>query len=139
MILYLNPDWDESWGGSLELWEKSSQGKMSRCVKRYPPLLNHAIIFTTSANSLHGFPDPLTCPEGQSRKSLALYYYTAEAGSDLGLRATDYFSRPQDSRVKSALIWVDKKAVGLYSWAKARFGFSDDFASRVLGWWSGRK
>lgn len=139
LILYLNPDWDESWGGSLELWEKSAEGKMTRCVAKYPPLLNHAIIFTTSEKSLHGFPDPLTCPEGQSRKSLALYYYTSEANPGFASHSTEYFARPQDGWTKSAMIWLDKKAVDLYSRAKARFGFSDEVASRVLGWWSGRK
>lgn len=139
LILYLNPRWDESWGGSLELWEKSPEGKMTRCVTKYPPLLNHAIIFTTSENSLHGFPDPLTCPENQSRKSLALYYYTAENNSTFASHSTDYFARPQDSWAKSVIIWLDKKAVDLYSRAKVRFGFSDEFASRVLGWWSGKK
>ena len=139
LILYLNPDWDESWGGSLELWEKSAEGKMTRCVAKYPPLLNHAIIFTTSEKSLHGFPDPLTCPEGQSRKSLALYYYTSEANPGFASHSTEYFARPQDGWTKSAMIWLDKKTVDLYSRAKARFGFSDEVASRVLGWWSGRK
>jgi len=139
LILYLNPDWDEGWGGALELWEKSWEGKMTRCVAKYPPLLNYAIIFTTTEKSLHGFPDPLTCPENQSRKSLALYYYTAEASSKFVSHSTDYFARPQDGRGKSAMIWLDKKAVDLYSRAKARFGFSDEFASKVLGWWSGPK
>jgi len=37
------------------------------------------------------------------------------------------------------MIWLDKQAVDLYSRAKARFGFSDDFASRVLGSISGKK
>jgi hypothetical protein len=40
---------------------------------------------------------------------------------------------------KALLIWLDKKAVDLYSRAKARFGFSDDFASKVLGFLSGKK
>jgi hypothetical protein len=139
LILYLNPDWDESWGGSLELWEKSPEGKMTRCVAKYPPLLNDAIVFTTSEKALHGFPDPLTCPAGQLRKSLAMYYYTVEASPNFASHSTDYFARPQDGWTKSAMIWLDKKAVDLYSRAKARFGFSDEFASRVLGWWSGRK
>jgi len=41
--------------------------------------------------------------------------------------------------VKSALIWLDKKAVDLYSRAKARFGFSDDAISRILGALSRKK
>lgn len=138
LILYLNPGWHEEWGGSIELWERSAGGKMSRCAAKYGPLLNHALMFTTDEKSLHGFPDPLTCPPGESRKSLALYYYTMEH-EKLAPHSTDYFARPQDGRGKAAMIWLDKKAVDLYSRAKARFGFSDEFASRVLGWWSGKK
>jgi Rps23 Pro-64 3,4-dihydroxylase Tpa1-like proline 4-hydroxylase len=135
LILYLNPGWQQEWGGSLELWEQG----MTRCGAKYPPLLNHALIFTTDERSLHGFPDPLTCPDGQSRKSLALYYYTVETGRKPTVHSTDYFARPQDSRLKAATIWLDKKAVDLYSRAKARFGFSDEFASKVLGFLSRKK
>jgi len=138
LILYLNPGWQEEWGGAIELWERKD-GKMERCAAKYPPLLNHALIFTTDERSLHGFPDPLTCPEGQSRKSLALYYYTLERGRKVKGHSTDYFARPRDGRGKSAMIWLDKKAVDLYSRAKARFGFSDEFASKVLGFLSGKK
>jgi len=135
LILYLNPGWKEQWGGSIELWER----KMARCGAKYPPLLNHALIFTTDERSLHGFPDPLTCPEGESRKSLALYYYTLEHGKKVSGHSTDYFARPQDGLTKAATIWLDKKAVDLYSRAKARFGFSDEVASKVLGFLSRKK
>jgi hypothetical protein len=135
LILYLNPGWREEWGGSIELWES----KMARCGARYSPLLNHALIFTTDERSLHGFPDPLTCPQGTSRKSLALYYYTVEQDKKFAVHSTDYFARPQDGTWKALSIWLDKKAVDLYSRAKVRFGFSDDFASRVLGFLSRKK
>lgn len=134
-ILYLNPGWQEEWGGAIELWER----KMARCGAKYAPLLNRALIFTTDERSLHGFPDPLTCPEGESRKSLALYYYTLEPDKKIHGHSTDYFARPQDGLGKSAMIWLDKKAVDLYSRAKARFGFSDEFASKVLGFLSKKK
>jgi hypothetical protein len=68
-----------------------------------------------------------------------LYYYTLEQGKRLAVHSTDYFARPQDGLVKSAMIWLDKKAVDLYSRAKARFGFSDELASRVLGFLSKKK
>jgi len=51
-------------------------------------------------------------------------------------RSTDYFARPQDGLWKSATIWLDKQALDLYSRAKAHFGFSDELASRILGWLS---
>jgi len=128
LILYLNEGWHEDWGGGIELWDSN----MHRCEAKYPPVLNSALIFETTDASYHGFPTPLTCPSDQSRKSLALYYYTDD-GADLPVKSTNYRARPQDGLVKSALIWADKKAVDLYSRAKARFGFSDELASRILG------
>ena len=74
LLVYLNPAWDEAWGGHLELWDRSRQ----ECVTRVAPAFNRAVIFDTSNFSYHGHPQPLNCPEGQSRKSLALYYYTVD-------------------------------------------------------------
>jgi Rps23 Pro-64 3,4-dihydroxylase Tpa1-like proline 4-hydroxylase len=72
VLVYLNTEWDETWGGHLELWDP--EGKA--CVKRIAPTFNRAVIFDTSRHSYHGHPLPLNCPEGYSRRSLALYYYT---------------------------------------------------------------
>ncbi len=129
LIVYLNEGWHEQWGGSIELWDR----QMKHCKAKYPPLLNQALIFNTDENSFHGFPEPLACPENASRKSLALYYYTVEKDGRFAARSTDYRARPGDGMGKAALIWLDKKAVDLYSRAKTRFGFSDDFASKLLG------
>jgi len=71
-LLYLNPDWREEYGGNLELWDRDMQGP----PKRVLPLLNRCVVFSTTATSFHGHPEPLTCPDGIYRKSLALYYYT---------------------------------------------------------------
>jgi hypothetical protein len=103
-------------------------------VSKVPPLLNEALIFETNDISYHGFPEPLRCPEGESRKSVALYYYTLDP--NVTARSTNYRPRPGDGPLKSALIWLDKEAVDLYSRAKARFGFSDEFASRILAFLS---
>lgn len=135
VIVYLNPGWQEDWGGALEFWEKG----MRRCGAKYPPLLNHAVIFTTDERSLHGFPDPLKCPKGVARKSLAFYYYTVEEQVKATAHSTDYFARPNDTWKERALIWLDKKALDAYSRAKARLGFSDEFASKVLGFLSRNK
>jgi hypothetical protein len=34
------------------------------------------VIFSTTDQSFHGHPTPLTCPPGRSRNCLSLYYYT---------------------------------------------------------------
>jgi hypothetical protein len=135
LIVYLNPDWESQWGGAIELWDK----QMRRCVASVPPLLNHALIFNTTETSYHGFPEKLTCPENVSRKSLALYYYTVEGDLAYPSRSTNYQARPGDSKTKAALIWLDKKAVHLYSKAKEVFGIGDGLASEVLGFFSGKK
>lgn len=74
-LLFLNSEWDaQEWGGELELW---SADKSLR--KMVSPIANRLVVFTTSEISFHGHPYPLRCPEGRSRKSLAVYFFTAAA------------------------------------------------------------
>ncbi len=73
VLFYFNPDWDETYGGDLELWPQD----MSGCTQKIPPLLNRCVIFATGKHTYHGHPDPLKCPEGRARNSMAFYYYTA--------------------------------------------------------------
>ncbi len=72
VLVYLNEDWKEEYGGHFELWATD----MSQCVKRIAPLFNRMAIFSTTDYSWHGHPDKLTCPPDRSRRSLALYYYS---------------------------------------------------------------
>ncbi|MEM9546114.1 MAG: 2OG-Fe(II) oxygenase [Bacteroidota bacterium] len=72
LLIYLNKDWEEDYGGHFELWETD----MSKMAVRIAPHFNRVALFSTTGNSWHGHPDALTCPEDRSRKSLALYYYT---------------------------------------------------------------
>jgi Rps23 Pro-64 3,4-dihydroxylase Tpa1-like proline 4-hydroxylase len=72
VLVYLNRDWDEEWGGALELWSPD----MHRRERAIPPLFNRMVVFGTTEHSYHGHPEPLACPEDRSRRSLALYYYS---------------------------------------------------------------
>lgn len=72
MLVYLNRDWQDEWGGHLELWDKD----ITRCHEKIAPLFNRTVVFNTTDVSYHGHPHPLACPEGESRKSLSFYYYT---------------------------------------------------------------
>lgn len=73
VLVYLNKDWPESYGGALELWDR----EMTRCVTRIPPLFNRTVVFSTTDTSYHGHPTPLACPPERSRKSVSFYYYTS--------------------------------------------------------------
>lgn len=67
MFVYLNQDWDESFGGHLELWDTKGE----RCLSRILPAFNRVVIFSSGEQTYHGHPTPLDCPPGFSRKSLA--------------------------------------------------------------------
>ncbi len=73
-ILYLNPDWEPSWGGEFGIYNRTGQ----ECIKKVSPLFNRLVVFDSHDFSFHGLPEPLNFPEGIGRKSIILYYYTKE-------------------------------------------------------------
>jgi Rps23 Pro-64 3,4-dihydroxylase Tpa1-like proline 4-hydroxylase len=73
MLVYVNKDWREEWGGHLELWNRD----VTECRQRIAPAFNRTVIFSTTDTSFHGHPHPLASPAGVTRKSVSLYYYTA--------------------------------------------------------------
>jgi len=74
LLLYLNDDWREEYGGHLELWNAD----LTRCEKRILPVCNRMVIFSTTDTAYHGHPEPLNCPIDRARNSLALYYYSKD-------------------------------------------------------------
>lgn len=72
ILIYLNKDWKENYGGDLQLWDKD----MNSCKKKIYPKFNKMVIFSTTDFSNHGHPDPIVCPDHISRKSIALYYFS---------------------------------------------------------------
>ena len=72
LLIYLNKKWDIEYGGDLELWDKD----LKECKKKISPNFNKIVVFSTNDYSYHGHPEPVNCPVGKSRKSLALYYFS---------------------------------------------------------------
>lgn len=72
-LLYLNPVWDEQWGGCLELF---AHGNDEEPAQRILPSWGTLVVFRTDDRSFHGFPRPVA--EGHWRRSIATYYYTAQ-------------------------------------------------------------
>jgi len=73
-LIYLNPGWEESWGGEFGVYNEDG----SKLLKKVPPLFNRLVVFDSHDYSFHGLPDPISFPEGVNRKSIILYYYTRE-------------------------------------------------------------
>lgn len=94
LIVYLCPEWETNWGGSIELhrnaWDRSAAPE----AVQYAPLLNRAVLFETGEHTWHGFREiklPLD-KRHLSRKSLTVYYYTEtlETGEPAQAHSTVY-------------------------------------------------
>jgi Rps23 Pro-64 3,4-dihydroxylase Tpa1-like proline 4-hydroxylase len=93
LLIYLNKNWREEYGGHFELWTPA----LDKPVQRILPIFNRCVVFATSSRSFHGHPEPLTCPPGEARKSLALYYFTRNGpDGDDAVHNTTFKSRPGD-------------------------------------------
>lgn len=93
LLLYLNPTWNESWGGQLQLWDEN----VKNCRKAVTPKLNRCVIFQTSEISFHGVV-PVTTAAPYPRISFATYYYTREAPAnwDGKFHTTIFKARPEE-------------------------------------------
>lgn len=113
LLIYLNSDWQESWGGALELWDSN----MKFPKKSIWPEINNAVIFRTDKDSNHGFPDPINCPQEVRRKSIALYYYVKEKTIlPIVIKRRKYFHA----------VWKRRPNVD-----EPRFGDNDGFFKRI--------
>ena len=81
LIVYLTPNWQENWGGHLGLYSNPDT-----LVKSIAPLYNRAVVFDTRGG-WHGLPEPIDCPQGVTRNSLAMYYLTEPDNTDNRSRA----------------------------------------------------
>jgi Rps23 Pro-64 3,4-dihydroxylase Tpa1-like proline 4-hydroxylase len=126
LILFLNRNWQESYGGGLELWNAD----VTRCVRRITPSFNRCIIFRVGPKSIHGVPS-VQCPEGMSRKSIALYYFVNRE-TPCALQPTHYVPRPDDSFRTRALMRLDGILLYIYSLLKRYTPLNDSTVSGLL-------
>jgi Rps23 Pro-64 3,4-dihydroxylase Tpa1-like proline 4-hydroxylase len=71
ILVYLNEEWQKNWKGALELWKSD----LTDDFKTLQPKYGRAIIFNIE-DAPHGHPHPLECPNEETRRSLAFYYYS---------------------------------------------------------------
>lgn len=90
VLIYLNDDWKEEYGGSFEIWEND----MSAKVKSFVPSFNRMCCFSTGSNTFHGNPEKVNHPRGEPRCSIALYYYTATWDPTRKAHSTIFKPRP---------------------------------------------
>ncbi len=109
VLVYLNQDWKDDYHGHLELWDHG----MATCAQKIAPVFNRCVIFNTTRESLHGHPVPLETPEGVTRKSIALYYYTQESAVRSG-SATEYHALPSDTLGRRLIVTAENKLLTVH-------------------------
>ncbi len=105
LIVYLNKEWDKSWGGNIEFHKNPRLEPKHDEIISVEPLFNRAVIFETNNISWHGFPR-IELPEAQkelSRKSFALYYYTDQREQKIKPHSTIYVERHLPSRYEAGM------------------------------------
>lgn len=129
VLIYLNKDWPEEYGGHLELWGST----MERCEKRVLPIFNRMVIFSTTDSSFHGHPHPLSCPESVTRKSIALYYYTnGRPASEASPPHSTLYQSPRGETAPS--VWKQRLS-RLRKWALPPVGPPDKRSLLPLKGW----
>jgi Rps23 Pro-64 3,4-dihydroxylase Tpa1-like proline 4-hydroxylase len=115
LLIYLNDAWMPEFGGNLELWDKEMKG----CQVSIPPKIGTAVLFSTNLDSFHGHPEPLSCPEDTTRRSIATYYYTALPAHMSGIpeRDTNFRVRPGS---QDRIDWLVRRAHFISDWVPPR-------------------
>ncbi len=112
-IIYLNEEWEEEWGGSLQLHKNPWEPETDE-IKTFLPLKNRCILFETNEYSWHGF-EQIRHPTNPniSRKSFTIYMYTKDRPiEETGDRhSTIYVPRPLPSRMVPGYT-LDKADIG---------------------------
>lgn len=89
VLYYVPREWDETWGGALELWDRGR----TRCEVSIAPLRDRLVVMAYGDDHWHGHPSPLRCPDGHVRAVVASHYYAAR-------------SRPEDDAGAHGAIWA---------------------------------
>lgn len=69
LVLFLNPVWDEGWGGALEFWNEDA----TEVARRIYPAFGRAVVWESGEAAFHAVEE-LSCPKHVARVTAACYY-----------------------------------------------------------------
>jgi len=125
IIYFSTKNWDPSWNGANELWDKD----VTKCVKKTDVKFNRAIIFKTNEISWHGLHAKIDCPYDIYRKSLAYYYV-----SELDTQKPESEYRKKAKFVKGPNDKYCEKMEKLYKIRENRLITNDDLKEIMPEW-----
>jgi Rps23 Pro-64 3,4-dihydroxylase Tpa1-like proline 4-hydroxylase len=115
ILLYLNADWKDTYGGQLKLRHLDESNSKSISIE---PLGNRLVVMRTDDYTVHGY-DTITFPDGEYRISIACYAYepTEFRANNNSEITTKWY--PSQGSIRKAIAPVMHHVVG---WKKALFG-----------------
>jgi 2-oxoglutarate-Fe(II)-dependent oxygenase superfamily protein len=125
LLIYLNKDWDDAWGGAIELHSNPRNPAVDE-VKSYAPLFNRGLLFETNEYSWHGFRR-ITFPADRkqsSRKSFSIYLYTKDrpASEVVAPHTTFYVPQPLPERFRPGYELTEGDVLDLHRHTMSRDG-----------------
>src|SRR5215203_2621548 len=98
LIIFLNTEWKQEWGGALEFWNRD----VTVCVQSISPFFNRCVLFECNEYSYHGY-SKINCPHDVTRKSIYQYYFT-EPQEKIIFHDTIFKNKPEESVGKKFIV-----------------------------------
>ncbi len=118
LLIFFNKEWEEGWGGQLELWNKTN------CFKKILPSFNRMVLFECNEISYHGYSQ-INCLESITRKSYYHYFFQPIADGityhDTIFLTKDSFSLRKKALTKSKEFIKNKIKLIFYKTGLQRF------------------
>ncbi|HEY1326557.1 MAG TPA: 2OG-Fe(II) oxygenase [Casimicrobiaceae bacterium] len=135
LLIYLNKEWEESWGGSIQLHSNPRKPETDE-VKSVLPLFNRALIFETSEHSWHGFRRIVLPPEKShlSRKSFSIYLYTRDRPREevVAPHTTFYVPEPLPAHFRAGHTLDETDAATLHALMASRDGLLEMYQRLLI-------
>lgn len=125
LLIYLNKEWEEAWGGAIELHSDPHNPLVDE-VTSFLPLFNRAVIFETNEYSWHGFKRIILPQDKQhlSRKSFSIYLYTKDRPVEevVAPHTTFYVPQPLPDNLRAGHTLTDDDMLQLHIRTQGRDG-----------------
>ena len=125
LLIYLNKEWEEAWGGAIELHSDPHNAAVDE-IASFLPLFNRAVIFETNEYSWHGFRRIALPPDKQqlSRKSFSIYLYTKDRPAEevLAPHTTFYLPQPLPANLRVGHTLTEQDMLELHIRTQGRDG-----------------
>jgi hypothetical protein len=135
VLVYLNKEWEDTWGGLVELHSNPRKPEVNE-VKSFAPLFNRAVIFETNEHSWHGF-ETVCLPEDRkhlSRKSFSIYLYTKDRPAEeaVASHTTFYLSRPLPNDIQAGKTLTEEDVQNLRKLLNSRDGLLEMYQKLLI-------